>query len=139
MTTLSFTVPGVPRGKGRPRFARIGKGVRTYTDDKTANAENWIRLHAERARNGRTLVGPLGMSLRFFMTAPKKPARMEPSCKPDLDNLVKAVLDALNQAGIWNDDAQVVQIHALKTYGDEPRTEVDVVELTDCFRHKETP
>ena len=52
MSALSFTVPGAPRGKGRPRFFRRGPGIGTFTDDKTAAYENLVALAASQAHAG---------------------------------------------------------------------------------------
>ena len=52
---------------------------------------------------------------------------MFPKVKPDLDNVVKAVLDALNGV-VYRDDAQVVNLVATKRYATEPRVEVYVFE-----------
>ena len=49
MLIVMFDVPGVPRGKGRPRFARRGSFVKTYTDSKTADYETKIKEAATRA------------------------------------------------------------------------------------------
>jgi Holliday junction resolvase RusA-like endonuclease len=119
--TLTFTIPGAPRGKGRPRFARRGNFVRTYTDPATASYENLIAL-AAKAEHGDNppLDGPLAMTLLFVLPRPKSaPKRVTlPASRPDLDNLVKAVLDGCNQAGVWSDDARVVEMFARKVYGD---------------------
>ena len=49
--------------------------------------------------------------------------------KPDIDNLIKFVLDALQgQEGYIVDDSQVVRIYAEKLYSDKPRTEIMMVE-----------
>jgi len=50
---------------------------------------------------------------------------------PDIDKLARAVLDALTNAGVWRDDAQVAQIEAYKTYGTEPGVWVRVIALED--------
>jgi Holliday junction resolvase RusA-like endonuclease len=50
-----------------------------------------------------------------------------PNVKPDLDNVVKAVLDALNGV-VYLDDAQVVNLVATKRYATEPRVEVYIFE-----------
>ena len=41
---MRFTVLGEPKGKGRPRFARIGNGVRAYTPKETENYEAYVKL-----------------------------------------------------------------------------------------------
>ena len=49
--------------------------------------------------------------------------------KPDIDNLIKFVLDALQgQNAYFVDDSQVVRILAEKIYSDNPRTEIMIVE-----------
>ena len=57
------------------------------------------------------------------------------SAKPDLDNMVKAVLDALNKSGRWwADDAQVARLIATMAYAEkngEPRVQVWVEEIED--------
>jgi crossover junction endodeoxyribonuclease RusA len=47
--------------------------------------------------------------------------------RPDLDKLVRAVLDALSEAGVWRDDAQVVSVVARKAYGSAPGLTVEIV------------
>jgi Holliday junction resolvase RusA-like endonuclease len=53
---------------------------------------------------------------------------VKPSVKPDLDNLCKAVLDALNGIA-YHDDKQIVELHLSKAYSDHPRTEIKLEEL----------
>ena len=49
--------------------------------------------------------------------------------KPDIDNLIKFVLDALQgQDGYFVDDSQVIRLYAEKIYSDKPRTEIMLVE-----------
>jgi len=129
MTPLRFTVPGPPRGKGRPKFARMRNGVRTFTDEKTVAYENLVCIVARRARrNLGPFTGPVAVHLVFRLARPKRPEHEYPS-RPDLDNLCKAVLDGCNQAGIWVDDAQVVRLVSSKGYG-EPCCEALIEELT---------
>jgi Holliday junction resolvase RusA-like endonuclease len=52
MADLEFFIPGNPSGKGRPRFARQGQFVRTYTPRETEAYESNIRLFAAEAMNG---------------------------------------------------------------------------------------
>lgn len=46
--------------------------------------------------------------------------------KPDTDNLLKAVMDALTQLGVWKDDAQVCEVHSLKQYAAEPGAKITI-------------
>lgn len=65
------------------------------------------------------LTGPIRMTVLFKLSKPekgKKGSKMEhPAVTPDLDNLVKAVSDALNKI-VFNDDAQVCELSAKKIY-----------------------
>ena len=49
--------------------------------------------------------------------------------KPDIDNMIKYVLDALQgQNGYFVDDSQIIRIYAEKIYSDNPHTEIMIVE-----------
>ena len=48
--------------------------------------------------------------------------------KPDIDNLIKTVLDAANDH-LWKDDNQIVEIHSFKQYAEEPKIILEVEEL----------
>lgn len=50
------------------------------------------------------------------------------TCKPDLDNLTKAVLDGLNEVA-WYDDAQIVQLHVEKKYSGKPLIQITISEI----------
>lgn len=119
-----ITIPGKPRGKGRPRFAQVGHA---YTDDMTAAYENlvkmaWVKEHPVR------FGGPVSVCVvanyQIPASKPKKlQARMRsgeivPTVKPDLDNVVKAVLDGLNGVAFL-DDKQIVKLTATKQYSDD--------------------
>ena len=127
MTGLSFVMDGVPVGKGRPRFSR--KTGHVYTPEKTARYEERLAWAAQCEMKGRPLFeGPLEVRLTALMPVPaSKPVKWKaaalgglhrPTGKPDADNVAK-VLDALNGV-VWRDDAQIVELHVSKTYGDKP-------------------
>lgn len=136
---LSFTIPGEPRGKGRPRASRFKGGVRLYTDAKTAGYEGLIAYAAQQALAGRPpLDGPLVVTVLVRLaptasTSKKDRAAMLagdllPTKKPDLDNIVKAVLDGCNGVA-FRDDALVCWINAGKVYA--PTAGVDVIVSQD--------
>ena len=84
-------------------------------------------------------VGPVGLLLSFYLPVPgswSKKRRLAalsgkilPAKKPDLDNLVKAVIDALLGVLIM-DDRQIVELSAAKFYGSVPGVKI-VVSLPD--------
>ncbi|MGP3789787.1 RusA family crossover junction endodeoxyribonuclease [Pseudomonas sp. B392_1p] len=137
--TIKFVVPGTPQGKGRPRAARTGRGVRMYTPKKTEEYEALIAREAEKAMQGRELItGPVLLEMRMMHPVPaswskkKRAAALEgdvmPTVKCDADNCLKAICDALNGV-LWRDDTQVVNVSLAKRYDEMPRVEVRVVPL----------
>lgn len=96
-----------PTPKGRPRLGRYG----TYTPAKTKAAEEAIQW----AWHGKPMEGPLKVSLRFYFKRPKKCLASFKPTRPDIDNLVKLVCDALNGLA-WKDDGQIVILEAYKFY-----------------------
>jgi Holliday junction resolvase RusA-like endonuclease len=61
--------------------------------------------------------GPVAIQLDFFMLKPRTIKRDMPTVPPDLDKLIRGVLDALTGI-VYRDDAQVVSILATKSYGE---------------------
>lgn len=121
---MDFIVDGKPQGKQRPRFSRISKTV--YTPTKTAKYEKQIAL-AFKAGGGRCI--PEGqcvsVSVTAFFPVPKSYSKgkrkacidgdIRPDKKPDIDNIIKAVLDGLNGVA-YEDDKQVVEAIGRKYY-----------------------
>jgi Holliday junction resolvase RusA-like endonuclease len=132
---VTFTVPGHPRGKGRPRTAVIGGHARVFTDSKTRAEEGAIRVIAAAAMQGRLpYEGPIVLRLCAYQQIPpswsnRKRAAAEagqvvPVGQPDLDNFVK-MTDALNGI-VWRDDSQVVSAIVHKRYSERPRLSLDI-------------
>lgn len=118
----SCIVPGKPVGKARPR---LGRGGRVYTPTKTTDAERAI-ANAWRVQIGRKHDGPVHLSLAISFAVPSSISKAERARrldaawhtqKPDIDNVVKLVLDALNGVA-YDDDTQVVSISTTKRWGD---------------------
>jgi len=129
----TITINGRPIAKQRPRFARIGKGVHTYSA-QAAEEGRWILEAQQQVK--KPLAGPLTLSLVFAMPRPKHhygtgknlgklkdSAPLWHTGKPDLDNLAKFVKDCLNGVA-WQDDSQVCRLVAQKVYSDKPQTVV---------------
>lgn len=126
MTRFTATVPGDPRGKGS---VRVHKG-HAFKDARTAEYMTRAILAFQAARGTWSrLDGPWWCELAAFIERPKhlvpKPRARTPQpptgafvapCKPDADNIAKAILDALVQAGIVADDCSCVDLSIRKFY-----------------------
>lgn len=139
LKSCTFTVPGIPIAKGRPRFARMGNFVRAYTPVESARFEERVRLCAREA--GVTIIneGPVELTVIAYWPMKGSPLRRgsRPGCwkttKPDWDNIGKTC-DALNGIA-WKDDAQVVRAIVEKRHcaQDDPegaRVEVTIREMS---------
>lgn len=134
---IEVELVGEPMGKGRPRFLR-GSG-RTYTPPTTAKYENRLKAAAKKAMEGKHILdGPVRIRVMAFFQIPKSvSARTRrsmvqgfewPTKKPDLDNVLKMAMDALN-AVVWLDDKQVVADKTTKHWGENPGLAVYVWRL----------
>lgn len=131
---LTFTVPGEPRGKGRPRFSKAGH---TYTDSETKAYENKIIAYYRKAHGGTRLADTafVCVDVIAYLPIPKSATKAQiagmagksilPSRKPDVDNILKVALDALNGVA-YKDDAWVHRTSCVKFYSAEPRLEVTI-------------
>lgn len=126
----TFSVPGT-HGKCRPRFARGGA---VYRDPADSDWEAKV-AEAYRAAGGRRLEGPVAVTVDIYRPLPKgRPKRVasEPdTARPDADNILKAVMDALNGVA-YHDDSQVAYALAVKhdrERGVMERTEVEVLPM----------
>ena len=136
MRVIRFTVNVAPEGKARPRFYRRGNFVAAYTPKKTVTHEKMIYDAAAIAMLGRDLfVGAVGLSVKAFMPIPKSWSQkkryaamggtLRPTGKPDIDNILKAIGDGMNNV-VWADDKQIVTAHIEKFYSEKPRIEIMV-------------
>jgi len=136
MNQVSFTIPGPPQGKARPRVVRAKNGLSlTYTPDKTVAYEELVRIRYKAAAQGfrfpdEVQVGiqivaryPVPKSKSKKVKAAMLAGQLNPTKKPDCDNIVKIICDALNGIA-YKDDAQVTLVQIRKKYADVPRTDV---------------
>lgn len=130
METIAFTVPGPPVPKGRPRVTRAGHA---FTPKRTRDYEALVNACAKRAAEGRTFAGPVEVWAIVWLPRPKRLMRQRdpegtvPCFKrPDIDNVLKAVLDGMG--ALWDDDGQVQRVIVEKCYAPkaQPHGEVRV-------------
>jgi len=138
---VHFEIETPPVAKGRPRYARRGNFVQTYTPTKTRDYEDVIRENAKMAMGmSEPLETPLNVLLMFGMpipsSTPKKALEgyldgsVKHIKKPDLDNLAKAVLDAMNGV-VYLDDNQICRLTIEKNYDPVPKISISVREEVD--------
>ena len=131
-----LTIDGVPVAKGRPRLGRYG----TYTPKKTQEYEEYVKM-CWLAKYGS--IKPSEQSLEvdivFYLPIPKSvnkkkraemlDGKIKHTKKPDIDNLIKSVLDALNGIA-YSDDSKIIKVAAEKQYSEKSRTEIQISEVT---------
>lgn len=125
---VHLTVYGHPVPKARARTVRAKNGRPiTFTPAETEMWENSIRSQALNVRPEKLLDGPLCLDVSFFLLRPKSRPKKEkyPDRKPDLDNLVKSVKDAL-EGIIYTNDSRITDEVVRKRYGDPPRVEITI-------------
>lgn len=134
---VRFTVHGEPKGKGRPRFTKTGHAV---TPKDTVIYENLVRMEYLN-QCGETKFpddAMLDIRIKAYYTIPQsKPKKkkelmragiIRPTKKPDMDNCIKIIADALNKIA-YHDDAQIVDCQVRKFYSDDPRVEVRILDI----------
>lgn len=135
---IRFTVYGEPIAQGRPKATTIGGHVRMYDPKKSSDYKDYVRLVASEKAPISLLEGALGMVVKIYRPIPKSFSKkkseqaeqgiLRPITKPDADNYLKGIKDALKNV-IWKDDSQVVDVHVGKWYSGRPRVEVKVFEI----------
>lgn len=135
---IEFTVYGEPVAQGRPKFSTAGGFPRAYDPKKSRDYKDYVRLAATEHAPPKPLEGPLAVMIVAYRSIPKsfskkKTAAAEvgllyPTTKPDADNYLKGVKDALKGI-MWVDDSQVVDVYTRKRYSSKPRIEVKIRQL----------
>lgn len=142
---MNLIIPGKPIAKNRPRFARRGKFVVTYSDQETEEGRFLFEVYRQIGEY-KPIYGAVRAVFKFFFARPKNhygtgrnAGKLKESApkyhitKPDFDNLDKFAADCLKGIA-WIDDCQVVSAHTTKDYiweSEEPRTEIEITEVTE--------
>lgn len=133
---MKFIVKGRPRGKDRPRFRKIGNYVSTYNTKATKDYEKLVKLSAlEQCKDklDKEYTGLVKMSIKAFFKPNKSISKKQHNLllgqpylkKPDSDNIVKIICDALNGIA-YKDDNQVAILNVEKVYDEDERVEVEI-------------
>lgn len=142
---IFFRIYGEVKGKMRPKATAFGKHARVYTPTAQINNENWIRSEYYQAVKNKEVktFGDKAVKIEIYVyrkvqksLSKKKKTQallgaILPTTKPDLDNQIKTILDALN-GHAFDDDSQIVQIGARKVYSEQEYVDVYISdELND--------
>ena len=141
---VEFMVLGAPKGKERPRVAKLSDRTIVYTPKKTKDYEREIAT-AYRTQCRGIFSGAVAIEIHAYYEIPKSASRKRvldmvsdrerPTKKPDGDNIAKAVCDALNGVA-YKDDSQVVDLTVRKYYSKFPHVQVFISEAkTDGESH----
>ena len=132
-------MPGIPRGKERPRIGKVAGRAIAFTPPKTRSEEGAVRMFAAAAMADRPpMEGPLEMRLLARTMIPASwPVKkqnsalagdIKPTGRPDLSNITKLYEDGMNGI-VWKDDAQVVSLSVQKIYSHTPNIEIYVAKI----------
>lgn len=138
---IKFSVNGTPKPKGSGFVVNPkGGGVFSPRDKATTSWTEAVRSETQRACEV-PIPGPVRVALAFRLTRPKghyrtgrnahllkDTASAYPESKPDIDKLVRSVLDGLKNGGAYWDDAQVVALAAVKGYALVAGVDVEITE-----------
>jgi Holliday junction resolvase RusA-like endonuclease len=138
---VTFMVEGTPVPKGRPRFARRGKFVSTYSPKTTVDYESKVSESAKLAMGAsEPLETPVGAYIYITLPVPASYTKKRtqaclsgqerPTKKSDIDNYCKAIFDGMNGI-VFVDDSLIVSLHATKVYGTIGMVEVMIKEELD--------
>ena len=136
---MELIINEIPKPQPRPRITVRGKYPHAY---EPKSITEYKRLVANKYRSEHKqqlpLSGALSVDVRFYRPVQKSISKAErqrrllgqslPTVKPDIDNYVKAILDALNGLA-FKDDSQIAVLYARKIYSDKPRTEIEITEI----------
>ena len=131
-----FEVPGKIVGKGRPRLNGYTGAV--YTPTRTKDYEDLIKQYfLLKYPRFSSFEGRAKVEITAYFEIPKSTKKADkelmldnminPTKKPDIDNIVKVILDAMNGIA-FKDDTQITRLYVEKLYGEEEKINVKISE-----------
>ena len=144
--TYKFTIPGPAVPQGRPIFTTRGEKRWAIDPPRSRAYKAKVRACAMSAGKPKTITGAIRLLVLEYRPIPKgwskrkqeaaREGQIYPTTRPDFDNIIKAITDALNGV-FWEDDRQVVDGRIQRFYSDDPRVVVEVEEVLPASPDKE--
>ena len=136
-----FEVPGKVIGKGRPRLNSY-TGV-VYTPTRTKDYESLVEQYfLLKYPRFKALEGRIKINIIAYFSIPKTTKKADinemlennisPTKKPDIDNIVKVLLDSMNKFA-FKDDNQITKLEVEKKYAETPKIYVKIEEYSGCI------
>ena len=131
-----FEVPGKIIGKGRPRLNTYTGSV--YTPTRTKDYEALVQQYfLLKYPKYKPFEGRVKVEINALFEVPKSAKKSEkelmlnnsinPTKKPDIDNIVKIVLDAMNGVA-FKDDIQITKLNVEKAYSSSESVQIKISE-----------
>ena len=137
---INFFVPGVPKPQGSKRAFVNPKTNRAVIVEDNSKTRDWrgdVKIFAREAYLGAPMEKAVHVQVQFIMPRPKSTPKTRPTPratkKPDVDKLLRTILDALTGT-VWRDDSQVVYLLGTKRIAEideQPGARIRVEELND--------
>jgi len=131
-------VPGKPVAQSRPRFARRGAHTVAYDAAPSKDYKSWVKSCAVdvMAATGQSIIGrdvPLSLVVDIELARPKgKPKRFTmPTSKPDCDNVLKGLQDAMESI-VYEADQQIVKVTVQKQFSATPGVTITIEEFNEA-------
>ncbi len=123
---IRFEVSAVPGPQGSKRH--LGNGMMIESSKKVKPWRQAVKLAAMQAKTAGFVPfsGPVAMKVTFYLRKPQRPKHpLYPITYPDASKLLRSTEDALTEAGVWLDDALVVEHEVKKRFG-EPGASIEI-------------
>lgn len=132
---MKYIIPIEPKPQSRPRMKKGG----AYEERPMTLWKKAVALHLRGKRPKMIASGPILISMTFYIRPPQYVSKSNTKNplknwelekifvdkRPDLDNYVKAFLDASDKI-LFKDDGQIAAMTAQKLYSNNPRIEVEI-------------
>ena len=132
---MKIRIYGEPAPQGsKTAIVRNGRAIMFEANKRLPEWRETVLMGATIARaeqGGLTILGPVTVTMTFHMPRPKSVSRRYPNSAPDLDKLVRAVGDALQESEVLANDGQIVTLVAHKVYAENSTHAGVEIEITE--------